>query len=679
MKNKDIYIQDDASSCGARCLQSIVSHYGGFVPLETALEDTNTTKSGTNALELVAALKKYGFQAYGLKTNLECINRDKLPVIAHTLKNGYEHFLVIYSIDESEVLTMDPEIGKIAYKKDEFQKIFKNNIIIIFPEGEIIKYKKSISILKMFIPLLKKNRVKIISIFILSIIILLFSLIINYHLKLLNIIETPFTLTYMILILQIFNSLFQFIKEKVLIIIMKNIDIEIQNTFTSHIFKLPIRYLNNKRVGEIVKKIEDMTTIKEFLLRLTVINSLDLITLLISGVAMLIISKNLTLVYVIVVLLYFVITISTYKKTYRYGKEVYRTYNDYSGSLVEYLDGCESIKNINEEDLYIQKIDHKFKNFSETAFRKNNRDIKIRLERNFVLEIGIILSNLIGFLSLGTEFTLYDLIVFTSIFSLFFNSIESILETFTQFLKGRAIFRNICEFIDVEEEKDFPTYNGDFKSMKIDDLSYSYDHYRKTIKNVSLKIVRGEKILLKGPSGIGKSTLAKAISGKLKDYGGKIYLNDKDITSISVKSLRNYCVYIGQEEKLFTTTIFDNVVQINPDKDRFEKVSKIVKMDDLIDKRREKENTNLLEGASNLSGGERARIILGRALYKNPPILIIDETLSSVSEQMEDEILDNLLKMPELTLIYITHRNKEAKFKKIIEFRKDGNYEIKRK
>lgn len=667
------------SSCGARCVQSIVSHYGGYVPLETVLEDTNTTKSGTNAFELVTALKKYGFKAYGLKTSLESIDKEKLPVIAHTIKNGYEHFLVIYKIDESEVLTMDPEAGKTSYKKEDFKRIYKNSIITIFPEGEIAKYNKSKSLLNMFFPLLKKNKVNIIVIFILSVFLLISSLIINYHIKLLEVVKTPFTITILFLILQTLISIFQYLKEILIISNMKSIDTDIQHTFVSHIFKLPIRYLNNKRVGEIVKKIEDMTTIKEFLLRISILNSLDLITILVSGVAMFVISRYLTLVYVITVLLYFTIILITSKKTYKREKEVLRTYNNYSGTLVEYIDGIESIKNLNEEDSHIEKVDEYFKFFNETAFKKRKRDAKINTGKNFVLEAGLIITNLVGFLSLSNDFTLYDLIVFTSIFSLFFNGLESMLDTFLQFLKGKAIFRSICEFIDVDEEKSEPIYNEPFKGIRIEDFSYSYDHYHETIKNFSCEIKRGEKILVSGPSGIGKSTLVKALSGRLNNYEGTICLNDLDIKSMAVKSLKDYCLYVGQEERLFSKSIFENVVQVEPNKERFDIVSRVTMMDELIDKRRDKENTNLLEGASNLSGGEKARVILARALYKNPAVLIIDETLSSVGEEMEDAILDNLLELPALTLIYITHRNKEAKFKKIIEFRKDGSYEIKRK
>ena len=100
-------------------------------------------------------------------------------------------------------------------------------------------------------------------------------------------------------------------------------------------------------------------------------------------------------------------------------------------------------------------------------------------------------------------------------------------------------------------------------------------------------------------------------------------------------------------------------------------------MEEVIKSHQSGIDTAILEGATNFSGGEKARIYLARALYKKPSILIIDETLSAIGEELEDKIIRKLLDNKDLTLIYITHRNKEKLFKNQIIFRKDGLYEIK--
>lgn len=677
LKKKDIFIQDDISSCGARCIQSIVSYYGGYVPLEKALEDTNTDLSGTTALDLVKTLKTYGFDAYGIRVTLDAIDKNKLPIIGHTIKSGYEHFLVIYEITDYYCLTMDPEFGKKKYTREEFQNIFTKNAIIITPNGKIPKFEKSKSLIKTFSPIIKKQKFSIVKIVILSVCSLVLSIVPSFHLKLLNEVEiNPYYLTVLLIILKMISFVINYCKENILEHIVKNIDEETLETFTEHIFKLPIRYLHNKRVGEIVKKIEDMTFIKDLLIRVYIVNSLDLLTILVLLPILLIMSQKLSIIYSIILLLYTIITVFTQKIIYKNETENLNTYNEYSGTLVEYLDGLESIKNLNTSKVFLYDIDVSLKNHTKVRYKCHITNTLIKMLKNIVFEIGALFIGLFGFLSISDTFSFLDLMTFESVFSLFFLSYESIITTLELFFKGKAVFRNICEFNDVREERCEPSFEEPFKSLSIKNLSYSYDRLHYTFNNFNLTLNKGDKILINGPSGIGKSTLVKCISGLETGYEGNILLNNTDTLQMSIESLRKYCLYIGQEEKIFRKSILENVTLNNEDRELFDRLTHLTLLDDVINKRSDKEYTTILEGASNLSGGERARLILTRALYRNPSVLIIDETLSSVSEEMEDIIIKNLLSIEDMSLIYITHRNKEKFFKKIIKFRKDGQYEI---
>lgn len=208
-------------------------------------------------------------------------------------------------------------------------------------------------------------------------------------------------------------------------------------------------------------------------------------------------------------------------------------------------------------------------------------------------------------------------------------------------------------------------------------MSYSYDSVSANIKNFSYNFQKGDKVLLRGPSGIGKSTLVKCLSGVLDNYEGSITINGIDVKKMGPSKRRQYIVYVGQEERLFRRSIEENVTLGIMDEKWFNEVVKRTRLQGVLEKRVNGRRTALLEGATNLSGGERARVILARALYKKPAVLIIDETLSSVGGELEDEIIENLKSLDDLTLIYITHRDKEKMFDKTITFRKDGNYDIK--
>lgn len=678
MKKEEIYIQDEISSCGAVSIQSILTHYGGYVSLETILEDTNTDKSGTSAFALVRALKKYGFEAYGIKTSLDKLDVKKLPVIAHVNKNGYEHFLVIYDINSKFILTMDPEVGKKKYSRNEFLNIFDQYIITATPNGEIPKYKKSSSLIKFFIPFIKKIKKEIMFVIIMSVIVILLNLILSFHLKTLELNFDPYKTTFIFIIIRIFNNILTVIKERKFVFILKYMDENTTLSFIRHIFKLPLRYLNNKRVGEIVKKLENMSFIKDLFMRICILNSLDVITILVAIVLLFYISYKLTLVNIVVVIIYILITVFTRSKIYKNEVKDLDNYNNYSGTLVEFISGIESIKNLNEEDKYIDGLSEIFKRYTCKHAKKENYNISINMLKTLFYETGILLVNLVGFLTINQSFTIYDLITYETIFNLCFGSIESILCTYLYFLKGKAIFHNTCEFHDIMEERDGLDFLSNLENINIKNLKFTYNFYKDTLNDFSCIIKHGDKILLKGPSGIGKSTFVKILSGRLDNYDGQIFLNNTNLKDISMKSIRDNIIYIGQEEKLFTKTIRENITSLNVDQSELLDVAKITYLDEIVDKRVNGYDTELLEGASNISGGEKARIILARALIKKPKVLIIDELLSSLSENMENQILNNILEIDDLILIYITHRNKDNIFEKIIEFRKDGTYDFKR-
>ena len=128
---------------------------------------------------------------------------------------------------------------------------------------------------------------------------------------------------------------------------------------------------------------------------------------------------------------------------------------------------------------------------------------------------------------------------------------------------------------------------------------------------------------------------------------------------------------------MFTDTILNNIVFDKYDEKKFNNIIYLCELNDVINSKHEKENALILEGGINYSKGEKARLILARSLYKNPKILIIDELLSSIPESAEDRIIKRILDNPDITLIYITHRDKKGYFKKVIELRKDGLNEIK--
>lgn len=174
--------------------------------------------------------------------------------------------------------------------------------------------------------------------------------------------------------------------------------------------------------------------------------------------------------------------------------------------------------------------------------------------------------------------------------------------------------------------------------------------------------------MLIGPSGSGKSTICKLMNRSLGEYMGDInyyFMSEKDY---SLEAIRNDILYVGQNEKLFTGTIKENILSLrNISDEDFSRIAKICKLEEIVSKRPNRYNSVINAAINNLSGGEKQRIILARGLLKSAKIIILDEALSEVNEEMEKEILQNIFdNFKEQTLIYVTHKNVSDKFEKII-------------
>ncbi len=668
MKKKVIYVQEDSYSCGSICIQSLVAHYGGYIPLETVLDDTSTDTTGTNAYEMILALRKYGFTSYGRKIALKDIEDEDLPAIAHIQKNGLEHFVVIYKIEETCVIVMDPEVGEKHYSKVEFLSLYDEKAIFAYPNGEIPHFKKKSPLLNKIFNVLFSNKSKVLIIWMLCFLTMILSLALNFHFKLLDKCKHPIVLTIIFIAVSVFFEILTVIKNRIIRDLLKSTDSFLTKDYIKHVFSIPRRYLARKRTGEILKKVQDASSIKDISLQLILTSSFDFLSMTISVVVMFIISKRTSIIYLSISLITTSIMWFENKKLYKKNKENIQKYETYIGTLVENLSGLESIKNLNREDIQFEKISSKLDDYNENKRKLGNYLDATREVKNLVMSIGFLIANLVGFLNLSEDFTFYDLITLQSLFGIMTSSLMGFVELSNDISKSRAVERNISEFLDIEVEPvDALKLTRPLSNVDIKELSYTHDRIHDDLKSIDLHITRGDKILLRGPSGVGKSTLVKCLSGRYEDFKGEILLDGVSIKKIVPRTVRDAITYVGQEEKLFTGTIKENIIDDKIKDDVLSEVLTICQLDEFIASRPRGLDSTILESGQNLSGGERARLILARALYREPDILVVDETLSSVGKKMEDDILKVLLEKKDLTVIYITHRDKQYLFDKIVE------------
>ena len=195
--------------------------------------------------------------------------------------------------------------------------------------------------------------------------------------------------------------------------------------------------------------------------------------------------------------------------------------------------------------------------------------------------------------------------------------------------------------------------------IKFNNISYSYNDYDYILDKVNMMIPKNSFTILKAKSGSGKSTLCKMLFRSLTPNKGSITINDINILDYPLNTLRNNITYLSQEESIFTDTIKNNILlgeQVSSKK--LDMISKICGLERIFINKPLRYETLISKENYNLSGGEKERILLARALVRNTPILILDEALSQLEETEEQRIIEEIKEnYPSKTVIYITHRN----------------------
>ena len=197
------------------------------------------------------------------------------------------------------------------------------------------------------------------------------------------------------------------------------------------------------------------------------------------------------------------------------------------------------------------------------------------------------------------------------------------------------------------------------KYISFNQFTFQYDAQAEaTLKDISFDIAKGEKVLILGPSGSGKSSLLKILFKYYPVSRDKVYLNNYDINDLTIKDIRTKFTYLSQNELLYTDTIRNNItLSRNISEEEFLKVCKITYVDDLVKDNLLSYNYPLEENGVNLSGGQRQRIILARALLKESSYILIDEGLNEIDINLERKILKNIFdNYQHKTIIIISHR-----------------------
>ena len=671
MFKRNLIRQDGFKDCGPTCLSMIIKHYKGYIDINELKEMCKTDKNGTTAYHLIETAKKCGFESYGVKCNLEDINKNNiiLPCIAHViLNNSYKHYVVIKKIDykKKKITVYDP-IGTIkTYTYENFQKIFSDIIILLYPI-KVIKNIPNNSIKKFILEITKTSTKQLIQIIIISIFITLFSIIISFYLQYMvdNVnnqgkIYFIFTLFLIIYIMKIISD---FLRNKIIILVNQKIDFNLNYNSFKQIINLPYCYYKNNTTGEIISKINDLDVVRQVISKVAISIFIDLPLTLLSLIIMYILNEKLFIISLIIMLLYWLVLILFRNPLNEKIEDTTLAKADTTSYMVERINGYETLKGCNKEHIALKKFEDKYAALSNKIYDLDNCYNYQLLLKEIINDLGFIFIILIGILLVKDNIiTIGQLLSFNSLLVYFLTPIRNIIDLDDSIKQSKIAIKKILNLYYDKKESGILD-----KKMKgeiiFKNLSYTFNDTRNVLENINLKINQNSKVMVIGESGSGKSTLFKILKKYYTVPRDKVYIDNVDINDYQKSNI----VYVSQNEILFTDTISNNI-----DSDNIIDISKICLIDEIVKNNQLGYNMLIEENGFNLSGGERQRIILARALANEFDILIIDEGLSQVDINMERKILKNLFEnYNDKTIIFISHRLENMDlFNQVIKLKK---------
>ena len=252
---------------------------------------------------MIEASKKYGFDSVGLKVKSLDDKKVKLPAIAHmNLKNGFQHFVVVYKLTKNKVVLMDPAKGRIVMNRDEFNREWSKTILIMYPRMKIISFNKENSLLSMFLKVLLSEKRLLFYIIVASIFMMIFTIASSYYFQvMIDGITSNYYVAYLRLFAVIFGVivllklLFMYFRNYLENHLNKNIDCVLNASFLEHTFNLPLEIILSRTSGEIITRVNELGNIKSLFTEIFISCILDFLLMFASVPLLISISKDLFL------------------------------------------------------------------------------------------------------------------------------------------------------------------------------------------------------------------------------------------------------------------------------------------------------------------------------------------------------------------------------------------------
>lgn len=667
--------QHDITDCGAACLASISAHYKLALPIARIRQLASTDQKGTNLLGMIQAAEKLGFSCKGVRAEEEALRTEaEFPAVAHVVVNKrLHHFVVVYKVTDKYVQVMDPGSGRMEKRSwEEWREEWTGVLLLIAPAEDFKTGNQKTSTFARFRALLQPHRSTLIQALFGAIVYTVLGLstsiylqkitdfvLINQNTRLLNLLSIG-----MVGILGV--SIFIGAMKSVMV--MKSgqlIDARLILGYYKHLLRLPQRFFDTMRTGEIISRIGDAVKIRAFINDVAINLLVNVFIVLFSFGLMFTYYWKLALVLLIVVPCYVAIYWITNRLNRRRERELMERSAELESQLVESVNSVRTIKQLGLEDHANRKTETRFVKLLQTTYRSGMNSIFSGNASELVSRLFTIILLWVGsYYVIEGAISPGELLGFYALIGYFTGPAKGLIGMNKTIQNALIAADRLFEIIDLEGEAEAsermelkPEMIGD---IRFRDIKFSYGSRKDVFNDFNLTVPAGQITGLVGESGSGKSTLAALLQKLYPLSGGKIVVGDADLTYVTNPSLRARIGVVPQELSLFAGNLIENIAvgDYAPDMQRILTICKELGLLSFVESLPGGFMTYVGEHGTNLSGGQKQRLAIARALYRDPDILILDEATSALDSASEQFVQDTMhrLRATGKTIIVIAHR-----------------------
>lgn len=667
--------------CGPSCLRMIAKHHGKSLSLEYLRQQSYIDRQGVSLHGISYAAENIGLRTKSYRLSFNDLLASNLPCIAHWNQN---HFVVVYKVTKTKVWVADPAIGLISYAVEEFKKHWVSTVKGETEQGVVMELEPTPAFFNQN-EHEKKSGFKFLFNYLIQYKSLLFQLIIGMLAGSIIQLIFPFltqsivdvginnqdiSFIYLILLGQLLlfagQTSVEIIRSWILLHIGTRINISLISDFLMKLLRLPLGFFDTKMVGDILQRINDHSRVEHFLTASSLSALFSIFNILVFGIVLFMYNKLIFGVFFLFAILYFIWVLFFLKRRAFIDHQRFKELSENRSHLIQLISGVQDIKLNNSESQMRWSWEH----IQARLFKVNIKALSLEQYQGIGAQVINQLKNiLIIFLAakavIDGDMTLGMMMAVQFIVGQLNTPIDQLIGFVRDAQDAKISLERISEIHENDNEENTQEANIEIINEQADivikDLNFRYGSPKMplVLSNINVNIPYGKTTAIVGTSGSGKTSLLKLLLKFYQAESGEIYLDKANIRHIRNATWRSRVGVVMQDGFIFSDTIAKNIAigEDKIDKERLLKAVDIANIKNHIESLPLGYNTKIGAEGMGMSAGQKQRILIARAIYKDPDYLFLDEATNALDANNEKAIVENLNHyLKGKTVIVVAHR-----------------------